>query len=103
MLTRHIYVELLDLRYNYPKEIVDEELEKGDAVFYQIQDDDSLMVACKYRATKDKSSGQQKVVYMLSTCHQPSMEIVNNDHSEIPVLKPVAVKQYNTHGWRRSC
>ena len=25
------------------------------------------------------------------------MEIVNNGHGEIPVLKPVAVKQYNTH------
>ena len=24
------------------------------------------------------------------------MEIVNNDHSEIPVLKHVALKQYNT-------
>ena len=46
-------------RYNYPKEIVDEVLEKGDAVFYQIQDNDSPMVACKYRATEDKSSGQQ--------------------------------------------
>ena len=55
-------------RYNYPKEIVDEVLEKGDAVFYQIQDDNSPMVACKYRATKDKSSGQQKVVYMLAGC-----------------------------------
>ena len=82
-------------RYNYPKEIVDEVLEKGDAVFYEIQDDDSPMVACKYRATKDKSSGQQKVVYMLSTCHHPSMGNVENGRSEIPVVKPVAVKQYN--------
>ena len=51
-------------RYKYPKEIVDGVLEKGDGVFYLIQDDDSPMAACKYRATKGKSSGQQKVVYM---------------------------------------
>ena len=72
-------------------------------------------VACKYRVTTDKSSGQQKVIfiyiyiyiyiyilyiyiYIHFLCvisHQ--WEIVNNNHSDIPVLKPVAVKQYNTH------
>ena len=49
------------------------------------------MVACKYQSAKDKAIGQQKVVYMLSTCNQPTMENVNNVHG-MNVLKPAAVK-----------
>ena len=52
------------------------------------------MLAIKYRANKDKAGGQPKVVFMLSTCHQPDMELVNPDSN---VLKPTAVKSYNQH------
>ena len=45
-------------------------LEKGAAAFYI--NIDNPMTACNYRAEKDNASGQQKVVFILSTCHQPA-------------------------------
>lgn len=75
------------------KDIVNELLERGDGAFYF--NNNSPQVACKYRANKDKASGQQKVVYMLSTCHQPSMEIVPN--CQDLVYKPACIKAYNSH------
>ena len=80
-------------RYNYPKDLLTEQLEKGGAVFYQNLD--STMVACKYRATKDKAGGQQKVVYMLSICDQPTTIECRDGH--MTSRKPVAVQQYNMH------
>ena len=77
-------------RYNFPKEINNVALEKGEACFYaQVNDP---MIAVKYRANKDKAGGQQKVVCMLSTCHQPTMETVAQN-----VQKPSAVRAYNIH------
>ena len=49
-------------------------LEKGSASFY-VQEQGPMMVI-KYRANKDKLGGKQKVVFMLSTFHQPIMEPV---------------------------
>ena len=63
-------------RYNYSKDIINEALEKDDAVFYPSTDDP--MIACKYWSAKDKASGQQKVVYMFLTCHQPIMVDIAN-------------------------
>jgi len=60
-------------RYDFPKNLASEELEKGTAVFYVNRD--VPMIACKYRTSKDKASGQQKVVFMLTTSHQAEMEM----------------------------
>ena len=49
------------------------------SVFYHNKD--SLQVACKYWAHKGKASGLQKVLYMLSTCHQLSVELGNNQNN----------------------
>ena len=54
------------------------------------------MLTCKFRASKDKSSGKQKVIYMLKTCHQPYMRLI--DHARgLNVQKPVFEKEYNSH------
>ena len=50
------------------------------------------MIATKYRAEKDKVGGKPKVVFMLSTCHQPIKETYREIHR-----KPQAVKAYNSH------
>ena len=71
-------------RYNYSKDIINEALEKGDAVFYL--NTDEAMIACKYWSAKDKASGQQKVVYMLLTCHQPLMVNIANRQEGKPVV-----------------
>ena len=68
----NLVVTIKHNRYNFPKSIVKENLEKGQATFYV--NTKHPMVACKCRANKDKANGKQKVVYMLSTCHQPTME-----------------------------
>ena len=50
----------------YSKEIVNEQLERGTAVFYKTTNDiNNKMVACKYRANQDKSGNKQKVVKLL--------------------------------------
>ena len=89
-----------DIIKDCSKDIINEALEKGDAVFYLITDDP--MIACKYWSAKDKASGQRKVVYMLLTCHQPIMfDIANRRKGEPIVQKPYAVNliQCNLYGW----
>nr|XP_047137925.1 piggyBac transposable element-derived protein 4-like [Hydra vulgaris] len=83
-------------RYNYSKDILNEVLEKGDAFFYKNNDANSQMLACKFLSLKDKASGKQKVVYMLSACHQPSMRLIENTRG-INIQKPICVKEYNSH------
>ena len=51
------------------------------------------MTACKYRADKDKASGQQKIVFMLSTCHQPAMESIPGKNAQ----NPKVIRDYNIH------
>ena len=80
-------------RQNFPKQLVAEQLPKGDASFYKCNEIN--MVACKFRASKDKADGKPKVVYMLSTLHQPTMREATV--GGIPTTKPVCVKAYNQH------
>ena len=91
----HLCGTIRNNRKNFAKELIDAQLQKGEAAFYKC--DNPNMIACKYRATKDKSTGKQKVVYMLSTCHQPFMEPVNPEATDNIVLKPEAIKCYNKH------
>ena len=78
-------------RYDFPKDILNQNLEKGSAAFYA--NEDTPMVACKYRSNKGKSGGQQKIVFMLTTQHHPTMEDVPGQN----VPKPTIVRQYNFH------
>ena len=80
----------------YPKDIRNEQLQKGTACFYK-RVDGHPMVACKYRAMKDKANKQAKVVYMLSTTHQPVMEPtgkLSTDGNNI--MKPQSIRSYNS-------
>ena len=92
----HLCGTIRNNRKKFSTEIVDENLEKGDAVFYKCKEE--KMIGCKYRAKKDKASGKQKVVYLLSTCHQPLMQEVDAySRDNTPVFKPAAIKCYNQH------
>ena len=83
----------------YSKEISNENLEKGTATFYNA-DHDECIIACKYCSIKDKAGNIPKVVYMLSTCHNPAMvETGKNNHEGNPVngTKATMASSYNTH------
>ena len=81
-------------RRNYAKELVNVDLEKGTAAFYVPDDENDKLLACKYRASRDKTGNKPKVVYMLSTYHAPTMKVVNEEHR---VMKPSLIKNYNQH------
>ena len=88
----HLVGTVRSNRLNYPKEIIPINLDKGKACFFQQKD--SKLLAIKYRSHKDKAGGKAKVVFMLTTCHQPVMEPINPGSE---VNKPIAVKAYNKH------
>ena len=103
LLGKHFFVERhLSLWHNEEKpqkfctDIVTEQLAKGITVFYKCKETER--VALKHRAIKDKSNKKPKVVYMLTTCHQPTMLEVDAYHPEgHAVFKPEAIKAYNHH------
>ena len=57
------------------------------------------MAACKFRALQDKSGNKQKVVYMLSTCHDTTIvDTGKKAHpSDDPVMKPAIISSCNSH------
>ena len=84
----HLCGTIRSNRQNYSKKLVNTQLDKSDAAFLLCEN--PKMMACKYRAPKDKASGKQKVVYMLSTCHQPDVTDVAIGGQ--PGRKPISVK-----------
>ena len=81
----------------YCSDLIEINLEKGEAAFYESQLNPGV-VACKYRAMQDKASNQQKVVYMLSTCHRQIMvDTGKNDRNGAAIVKPGLVTAYNKH------
>ena len=83
-LTTHIYVvPFIQVDTTFSKMLSTKSWNTGMLFFIFLQ------VACKYRAHKDKASGHQKVVYMLSACHQPSMELGNNQDN---VKEPICIE-----------
>ena len=85
-------------RKHYCKDISNVILEKGTALFYQTSSVNSKMLACKYRASKGKAGNKPKVVFMLSTFHNPFMEDTSKvDRDENHIMKPAMVRSYNVH------
>ena len=82
------------------KEITSVNLQKLQAVFCK-PTNGSKMLACKYRANKDKASNKPKIVHMLSTCHQTNLVPTGkNDKDGNTVVKPALIRKYNLHmGW----
>ena len=64
----HICSTVRTNRINFSEDIVAVQLEKGTSAFCKVSD--KPIMACKYYSHKDKANNQQKVVYMLSICHQ---------------------------------
>lgn len=77
-------------QYDYPKDLLNEQLEKGTTAFYTNRD--TSMIACKFNANKDKANGKEKVVYMLSTRHQAQMIDVSEKGEKWTI-----VRDYNVH------
>ena len=56
------------------------------------------MLACKYRANKDKASNKPKIVHMLSTCHQTNLVPTGKSEKDRnAVVKPSLIREYNLH------
>ena len=81
-------------RKNYAKELVDIQLEKGTTAFYKPVNG-TPMLACKYRADKDKKQKTPIIVHVLSTCHQATMEGIGLRNEGVEVMKLTMVKAYN--------
>ncbi|XP_065681354.1 piggyBac transposable element-derived protein 4-like [Hydra vulgaris] len=93
----HLCGTVKSYRKKYCKEIAEFALEKGEAVFFRSAID-SRVIACKYRAVKNKSGNKQKVVYMLSTCHSAKMiETGKTYANDSAIYKPSIVRSYNSH------
>ena len=76
----------------FPLEIKKASLQKEDAAFYQ--HDGKVIV--KYRAKRDSSRGQPKVVYVLSTSHGAAMKNTNRVDTDCNAIKkPTSIIDYN--------
>ena len=80
-------------RKNFAKDLVKENLEKGDAAFYS---NSKGVLGVKYRAVQNKSGNKPKVVHMLSTLHKANMvDTGKKDKDKNPILKPSCILDYN--------
>ena len=85
-------------RKHHCKDINNVILEKGTASFYQTSNVNNKMLACKYRASKDKAGNKPKVVLMLSTFHNPFMVNTGKvDRDENHNMKPAMVPSHSVH------
>ena len=88
----HVTGTIRDSRKHFPTELKSLCLEKGSAAFYQHYD----LVITKYRAKKDRSSGRQKIVHVLSRAHPPSMGQTRKRDKDCNVVqKPTCIISYN--------
>ena len=79
-------------RKQFPLELKNTSLQKGEAAFYQ---HDSIVIV-KYRAKRDSARGQPKVVYVLSTSHGAAMKNTNRVDTDGNVIqKPTSIIDYN--------
>ena len=82
-------------RTNFPHDLVNQEIDKGQASFYK--EDQRQVLAVKYRAAKDKSQGKPKIVYPLSTDHEdvmlPTRRRYENGNA---IQKPESILHYNS-------
>ena len=93
----HLCGTIRSNRKHFCKDIVDVPLEKGKSAFYRSTNNPRIIVG-KYRAAKDKASKQQKIVYLLSTCHAPKMINTEKKTKEGETIqKPSMIKSYNSH------
>lgn len=84
-------------RKHFCKDLVSVQLEKGNAAFYRSVNEPNILLA-KYRSIKDKAGNQEKIVYVLSTCHTSKMiDTGKKGKNGETVYKPSIVTDYNSH------
>ena len=82
-------------RKHYPKELNDIDLERGTATFTKLRNTPRILMS-KYRASKDKANKNKKIVFLLSTCHNPYMVNTGKvDSNTNPIFKPSMIADYN--------
>ena len=91
----HLVGTVRNNRCFFAKDLVKVDLEKGKAEFCA----NKYMMTCKFCALQDKSGNKQKVVYMLSTCHDTTIvDTGKKAHpSGDPIMKPAIISSYNSH------
>ena len=84
-------------RKHFCKDLVGVQLERGNAAFYRSVNEPNIVLA-KYRSIKDKAGNQEKIVYVLSTCHTSKMiDTGKKGKNGETVYKPSIVTDYNRH------
>ena len=84
--------ELSGKEKQFPLELKNTILQKGEAAFYQ---HDSIVIR-KYRAKGAGARGQPKMVYVLSTSHRASMKNANRvDADGNAIQKSTHIIDYN--------
>ena len=82
-------------RKHFPKELTDIDLEKGTAAFTRLRNTPQILMS-KYCASKDKANKKKKIVYLLSTCHNPYMVNTGKvDSNTNPIYKSSMIVDYN--------
>ena len=88
----YIIRTIRDTRKHFPVELKTMTLKKGETAFYQ----HNGLVAIKYRAMKDRTTGKTKVVYVLSTAHATAIGHTNKRVKDGNVnQKPTCINVYN--------
>ena len=88
----HVIGTNRDNRKHFPAELKSINLDKGAAAFYE---HDCLVIA-KYRACKDKSTRNPKIVHILCTAHTPEMcNTSKKDKEGNNEQKPTCIIPYN--------
>ena len=74
------------------------EFRQGTVCFFPINKPSWSFGIQIYKASKDKASNQQKVVYMLSTCHSTNIVYTGKNNKDGNcIIKPAIVRSYNQH------
>ena len=78
----------------FPIGLANDAIEKNQSIFYKC--DDENLLAVKYRAVKNKSTNQPKIVHLLSTLHHATTgRTGRKDKYNNVIMKPHCVIDYN--------
>ncbi|XP_064641940.1 piggyBac transposable element-derived protein 4-like [Lineus longissimus] len=81
-------------RKNFPRELVNLQVEKNTSTFYKCVDKECRVV--KFRAHQDKADGKQKIVHLLTTKYEATVRPTGKRMADgTPVMKPSCVLAYN--------
>ena len=81
-------------RKHFPKDLAAAAISKGESIFSACPEEKVLAV--KFRALNDKSTGEPKIVHMLTTSHYAKVAPTGKkDKNDNLIMKPTCTIEYN--------